>query len=65
MCCDITVINARPCYVPWLFVFFVCREQILEERGVKESMRFDPKLKGRGLLDLYIEKAKPDTSVPK
>ena len=26
--------------------------QILEARGVKENMRFDPKLKGQGLLDL-------------
>lgn len=38
--------------------------QILEERQIKESMRFDPKLKGKGLLDLYMEK-QPDTSVPK
>lgn len=37
--------------------------QVLEERGIKENMRFDPKLKGKGLLDLLM--AKPDTSVPK
>eukprot|EP00904_Undaria_pinnatifida_P007530 jgi/Undpi1/3907/HiC_scaffold_16.g07275.m1 len=37
--------------------------EILTERGVKESMRFDPKLKGKGLLDLFMKK--PNTSVPK
>ncbi|CAM9846803.1 unnamed protein product [Ectocarpus sp. 12 AP-2014] len=37
--------------------------EILEERGVKESIRFDPKLKGKGLLD--VKMAKPDSSVPK
>ena len=31
---------------------------VLERRGVKESMRFDPKLKADGLLDLYTEKTK-------
>lgn len=31
---------------------------ILTERGVKEELRFDPKLKGQGLLDLYTEKPK-------
>lgn len=40
-----------------------CPWQILEERGVKESIRFDPKLKGRGLLD--VKMPKPDSSVPK
>lgn len=42
-------------------VFFLL--QILTERGVKENLRFDPKLKGKGLLDLFMKK--PDTSVPK
>lgn len=37
----------------------------MEKRGIKESMRFDAKLKGKGLLDFHMEKAKPDTSVPK
>jgi hypothetical protein len=38
----------------------------LEARGVTESLRFDPKLKGQGLLDLYIDKSekKPDAAVP-
>ena len=34
--------------------------EILENRGCKESLRFDPKLKGKGLLDLYIERPKDD-----
>lgn len=37
----------------------------MEKRGVKESMRFDPKLKGKGLLDFHMVKAQPNTSVPK
>tara|TARA_B110000305_G_C18844615_1_gene361695 strand:- start:50 stop:298 length:249 start_codon:yes stop_codon:yes gene_type:complete len=37
--------------------------RILTERGVKESLRFDPKLKGMGLLDLYTEKTKDE--IPK
>ena len=37
--------------------------QILEERGFSESLRFDPKLKGQGLLDLHMPK--PDDGVPK
>lgn len=37
--------------------------QILKERGVTENLRFDPKLKAKGLLDLFMKK--PDTSVPK
>jgi hypothetical protein len=36
---------------------------VLEARGVKENMRFDPKLKGSGLLDIW--QPGPDTSVPK
>ena len=31
---------------------------ILERRGLVEKLRFDPKLKGSGLLDLYTEKTK-------
>ena len=34
------------------------KANILEERGLKEKLRFDPKLKGQGLLDLYTEKTK-------
>lgn len=37
--------------------------EILKERGVTENLRFDPKLKAKGLLDLFMKK--PDTSVPK
>ena len=37
--------------------------EVLERRGVKEGMRFDPKLKARGLLDLHTERAKDE--VPK
>jgi hypothetical protein len=36
---------------------------VLNARGVTESLRFDPKLKGKGLLDLYLEK-QPDSAVP-
>jgi hypothetical protein len=35
---------------------------VLESRGVTENMRFDPKLKGKGLLDLW--QPGPDTAVP-
>ena len=34
--------------------------EILEGRGCTENLRFDPKLKGKGLLDLYIERPKDD-----
>ena len=37
--------------------------QVLNARGVTESLRFDPKLKGKGLLDLYLDK-QPDSAVP-
>lgn len=37
--------------------------KVLEARGVTENMRFDPKLKAKGLLDLYMEK-QPDSAVP-
>lgn len=37
--------------------------QILEDRGAKENLRFDHKLKGKGLLDLSMPK--PNTAVPK
>mmetsp|Transcript_16234 Transcript_16234/g.21500 ORF Transcript_16234/g.21500 Transcript_16234/m.21500 type:complete len:315 (+) Transcript_16234:6-950(+) len=36
--------------------------KILEERGVTENLRFDPKLKGTGLLDLHCPK--PKNNVP-
>ncbi|CAM9635415.1 unnamed protein product [Phaeothamnion confervicola] len=35
---------------------------VLEARGVTENLRFDPKLKGTGLLDLWTEK--PKNEVP-
>ena len=34
--------------------------EILEGRGCTENLRFDPKLKGKGLLDLYIERPKDE-----
>ncbi|CAN0423237.1 unnamed protein product [Ascophyllum nodosum] len=37
--------------------------KVLEVRGIKESMLFDPKLKGKGLLDLL--QPRPNDSVPK
>ncbi|KAG5187073.1 hypothetical protein JKP88DRAFT_193903 [Tribonema minus] len=42
--------------------FEAAKVEIMEARGVKENMRFDPKLKGQGLLDLW--QPGPDTSVP-
>jgi len=36
---------------------------VLNARGVTESVRFDPKLKGKGLLDLFLDK-QADTAVP-
>jgi len=36
---------------------------VLNARGVTESLRFDPKLKGKGLLDLFLDK-QADTAVP-
>lgn len=56
---------SRPlhCLIHAYLIVLVCPPQILEERGAKENMRFDPKLKGKGLLDLFM--TKPDTSVPK
>jgi hypothetical protein len=38
--------------------------QMLTSRGVTESLRFDPKLKGKGLLDLYITVDRPDSQGP-
>ncbi|CAM9722925.1 unnamed protein product [Scytosiphon promiscuus] len=39
--------------------------EALEKRGVTEPLRFDPKLKGKGLLDVMSAARKPDTAVPK
>lgn len=38
--------------------------EMLTSRGVTESLRFDPKLKGKGLLDLYITVDRPDSQGP-
>ncbi|XP_024526657.1 uncharacterized protein LOC112350950 [Selaginella moellendorffii] len=35
-----------------------------DSRNCKETLRFDPKLKEQGLLDLKNEPKKPDTSIP-
>lgn len=43
--------------------FEAAKVAVLEERGVTESLRFDPKLKAKGLLDLYMDK-QPDSAVP-
>eukprot|EP00752_Nemacystus_decipiens_P012228 g10840.t1 len=38
--------------------------EILEKRGSTEYFRFDAKLKSKGLLDVRLPSAGPDTSVP-
>lgn len=43
--------------------FEAAKVSILEARGVTENLRFDPKLKAKGLLDLYMDK-QPDSAVP-
>lgn len=43
--------------------FEAAKVAVLEQRGVTESLRFDPKLKAKGLLDLYMDK-QPDAAVP-
>eukprot|EP00898_Chlorokybus_atmophyticus_P000307 jgi/Chlat1/1277/Chrsp117S01710 len=39
-------------------------EKVFKERGIQENMRFDPKLKEKGLLDLKNLRPVPDASVP-
>lgn len=39
-------------------------EAIFKQRQIKDVLRFDPKLKDRGLLDLKGVAVQPDTSVP-
>lgn len=51
--------------MPNFFVSVHVSHQVLEKRGIKESLRFDHKIKAKGLLDLHIDKPKPDTAVPK
>ena len=59
----LTNVTSFVCTYECLIVRVNFLRQILKERGVKENLRFDPKLKAKGLLDLFMKK--PDTSVPK
>lgn len=43
--------------------FEAAKVAVLKARGVTESVRFDPKLKAKGLLDLHMDK-QPDSAVP-
>lgn len=43
--------------------FEAAKVAVLEARGVTESLRFDPRLKALGLLDLHMDK-QPDSAVP-
>ncbi|CAM9786023.1 unnamed protein product [Discosporangium mesarthrocarpum] len=40
------------------------KEEILNKRGVTESLRFDPRLKSKGLLDIETGSKGPDMAVP-